>query len=151
MTQFSVLTPETKAIVVNFFNAQMKKSIFCEPSKQLMVSLYRLMPEADLKVTSILKQYIVSLPDHFHKSQIDILKSEYSAVVKFCYDHKDYAGISTRRSDEFYIPQSLIDLCMSIAEPKTGSSVFVPYSGDGSFAYHVADCKIDGFDCNEKS
>lgn len=151
MTQFSVLTPETKAIVVNFFNAQMKKSIFCEPSKQLMVSLYRLMPEADLKVTSILKQYIVSLPDHFHKSQIDILKSEYSAVVKFCYDHKDYAGISTRRSDEFYIPQSLIDLCMGIAEPKAGSSVFVPYSGDGSFAYHVADCKIDGFDGNEKS
>ncbi len=149
MTQFSVLTPETKAIVINFFNAQMKKSIFCEPNKQLMVSLYSLMPEADSRVTSILNQYIVSLPDYFHKSQIDILKSEYPAVVKFCYDHKDYAGISTRRGDEFHISQSLIDLCMGIAKPKAGSSVLVPYSGDGGFAYHVADCMIDGFERNE--
>ena len=151
MTQFSVLTPETKTVVVNFFNVQMKKSLFSEPNKQLMVSLYSLMPEADPKVIGILNQYIVSLTDLISESDIDLLKSEYTAVIKFCYDHKDYAGISSRRNDEFHIPQSLIDLCMGIAMPKAGSSVLVPYSSDGSFAYHVADCMIDGFESNEIS
>jgi hypothetical protein len=26
--------------------------------------------------------------------------------------------------------------------------VLVPYSGDGSFAYHVSDCMVDGFETN---
>lgn len=151
MTQFSVLTSEAKTIVVNFFNTQMKKSIFCEPNKQLMVSLYSIMPGADAKVTGILKQHIVSLPDSLEVAEIDTLKSEYPAVVKFCYDHKDYAGVATRRDEELLIPQSLIDLCMSLSEPKAGSSVLVPYCGDGSFAYHVADCMVDGYEINEVS
>lgn len=151
MTQFSSLTSEAKAIVVDFFNAQMKKSVFYEPSKQLMVSLYSIMPEADSKVLGILDQYIVSLSDHFQKSEIDLLKSEYPAVIKYCYDHKDYAGVASKRSGEPFLPYSLIDLCMGIAEPKAGSSVLVPYSGNGDFAYHVADCMIDGFERNETS
>lgn len=151
MTQFSVLTSDAKAIVVNFFNSQMKKSICCEPNKQLMVSLYSLMPGVDSKVISILDEYMISLSDHFLKSEIELLKSEYSAVVKFCYDHKEYGGVSTRRNGELHMPQSLIDLCMGIAQPKAGSSVLVPYSGDGSFAYHVSDCMVDGFETNEVS
>ncbi|MCQ2263710.1 MAG: hypothetical protein MJZ70_05445 [Bacteroidales bacterium] len=149
MTQFSVLTSEAKAIVVNFFNTQTNKSIFCEPNKQLMVSLYSLMPEADTKVIGILKQHIVSLSEFLQDSEIDILKSEYPAVVRFCYDHKDYAGVASRRDNELLFPQSLIDLCMSLSEPKHGCSVLVPYSGDGSFAYHVSDCMVDGFEPNE--
>ena len=151
MTQFSVLTSEAKAIVLNFFNAQMKKNIFCEPDKQLMVSLYSLMPGADSKVIGILNQYVVYLPDYFQDSEIDLLKSEYPAVVKFCYDHKNYGGVSTKRSIEHHTPQSLIDLCLGLAKPKAGSSVMVPYFGDGSFAYHVADCMVDGFEADEIS
>lgn len=151
MTHFSVLSQKAQAIVINFFNTQMKKSIFCEPSRQLMVSLYSLMPGADSKVIGILNEYKISLSDHFQKSEIELLKSEYSAVVKFCYDHKDYGDVLTKRNGELFIPQSLIDLCMNIAEPKAGSSVLVPYSGDGSFAYHVADCMVDGFEVNKIS
>lgn len=150
MTQFTVLTSETKTIVVNFFNAQMKKNIYCEPNKQLMVSLYSLMPEANSKVIGKLKQYIISLSDYFQESEINLLKSEYSAVVKFCYDSKHYAGVP-RRGENLLVPQSLVDLCMRIAEPKSGSSVFVPYSGDGSFAYHVVDCMVEGFEKDEVS
>ena len=29
--------------------------------------------------------------------------------------------------------------------------MLVPYAGDGGFAYHVADCRIDGFEINEKN
>ena len=151
MTQFTVLTSEAKAIVVNFFNNQMKKSILGEPNKQLIVSLYSLMPKSDSKVTEILSEYLIPLSEYFQDSEIELLKSEYSAIVKFCYDHRDYGSIITRKSDELLIPQSLIDLCMAIAKPKAGSSVLIPYSGDGSFAYHVADCMVDGFEINEIS
>lgn len=150
MTQFTVLTLDAKAIVVNFFNAQKKKNTFCKPNKQLMVSLYSLMPGADTKIIGILNEYMIPLSDHFQESEIELLKSEYSAVVKYCYDHKDYGEVFLQNAtDELPMPQDLIDLCMGIAEPKAGSSVLVPYSGVGSFAYHVADCMIDGFEINE--
>lgn len=151
MTQFAVLTSEAKAIVTNFFNAQKKSNIFCEPHKQLMVSLYGLMPEANPKVVGILGQYVVSLSDFMSESDINLLKSEYSAVVKFCYDNKNYGDVARINNGELFMPQSLIDLCMVIAEPKAGSRVLVPYAGDGGFAYHVADCRIDGFEINEKN
>ena len=63
MTKFAVLTSEAKAIVTNFFNAQKKSNIFSEPHKQLMVSLYGLMPDANPTVVDILCQYVVSLSD----------------------------------------------------------------------------------------
>lgn len=151
MTQFAVLTSEAKAIVTNFFNAQKKSNIFCEPHKQLMVSLYGLMPEANPKVVGILGQDVVSLSDFMSESDINLLKSEYSAVVKFCYDNKNYGDVARINNGELFMPQSLIDLCMVIAEPKAGSRVLVPYAGDGGFAYHVADCRIDGFEINEKN
>lgn len=149
MTKFTVLTSEANTIVANFFNAQMKKSVFCEPYKQLMVSLFNLMPGADLNVINILNEYMIPLSDQITESDIELLKLEYPAVVKFCYDHKDYGSISFRRTGELVTPQSLVDLCMGMAKPKAGSSVLVPYSGDGSFAYHLADCMIDGFE-NDK-
>ena len=148
MTQFSVLSPEAKAIVDNFFNAQMKKSKFCEPNRQLMVSLYSLMPKANPHIIEALREHMVALTDNMSETDINILKKEYPAAIKYCYDNKKLGGIATRRYPDYYVPQSLIDLCMSMAEPKVGSSVFVPYSGDGSFAYHVADCIIDGFERN---
>ena len=151
MTQFTALTSEAMAIVTNFFNAQKKSNVFCESHKQLMASLYALMPDANQKVIGILGQYVVSLSDYMPESDICLLKSEYPAVVKFCYDNGQLADDAKINRGELFIPQSLIELCMAIAEPKAGSSVLVPYTGDGSFAYHLADCLIDGFEINEKN
>lgn len=151
MTQFSVLTSEAKAIVTNFFNAQKKSNVFSEPHKQLMASLYALMPDANHKVIGILGQYVVSLSDFMPESDICLLKSEYPAVVRSCYDNGQLADVTRINRGELFIPQSLIGLCMAISEPKAGNSVLVPYTGDGGFAYHLADCKIDGFEINEKN
>lgn len=149
MTKFAVLTSEAKAIVTNFFNAQKKSNIFCEPHKQLMVSLYGIMPDANPTVVDILCQYVVSLSDFMSESDIRLLKSEYSAVIKFCYDNRELADVTRFNEGEQFIPKSLIDLCLDIAEPKAGSSVLVPYAGDGSFAYHLSDCTVDGFEIDE--
>ena len=151
MTKFAVLTSEAKAIVTNFFNAQKKSNIFSEPHKQLMVSLYGLMPDANPTVVDILCQYVVSLSDFMSESDICLLKSEYSAVIRFCYDNREFADVARFNEGEQFIPKSLIDLCLDIAEPKAGSSVLVPYAGDGSFAYHFSDCTVDGFEINEKN
>lgn len=146
MTQFPVLTPETQTIALNYLNNTVGKSFRCEPAKQLMVSLYSLMPGADSKVIDILKDYIVPLSDEISGSDINRLKSEYPAVVKFCHEHKDDHGLALRRRKELLIPPTLVDLCMSLVEPKSGRTVFAPYSGDGSFAYHMADCTVEGFE-----
>lgn len=149
MTQFAVLTAEAKTIVTNFFNAQKKSNIFCEPQKQLMVSIYALMPDANPKVIGILEQYVVSLSDFMPESDIRLLKSEYPAVVRFCYDSRELADVVRINKGESFTPQSLIDLCMTIAEPKPGSNVLLPYAGDGSFASRLTGCPVDGFEINE--
>lgn len=149
MTQFTVLTAEAKTIVTNFFNTQKKSNAFCEPQKQLMASIYALMPDANPKVVGILEQYVVSLSSFMTESDICLLKSEYPAVVRFCYDNRVLADIAKMNKGEFFTPQSLIDLCMTIAEPKSGSRVFLPYAGDGRFASRLTDCAVDGFEINE--
>lgn len=149
MTQFAVLTAEAKTIVTNFFNAQKKSNIFCEPQKQLVASIYALMPDANPKVIGILEQYVVSLSDFLPESDIRLLKSEYPAVVRFCYDSRELGDVVRINKGESFTPQSLIDLCMTIAEPKPGSHVLLPYAGDGSFASRLTGCAVDGFEINE--
>ena len=146
MTQFSVLTSAAKTIVDNFFNIQ-KYGFFSD--RQLMVSLYSIMPDADQKVIDILKKYVVSLSDLMPESELNILKSEYPEVVKYCYDLDSF---DTKIVGAVMpLPHSVVKLCMNIVKPKSGSSVFVPYSGEGDLAYHVSDCKIDGFELNPES
>ena len=147
MTQFSELTPSAKTIVVNFYSLMEQKNMFDNISEKLMVSLYSIMPGADKNVISILDKYNTSLSDYMPESDIEILKKEYPAVVKYCFDYRN--SKDAINSAKVFVPQTLVDLCMRIAKPRSGSSVYVPYSGIGDFAYHVADCEIEGFEKNE--
>ena len=144
MTKFPVLTPEAQKIVVNFFSNQMMKKISNVPSYQLMVSLYGLMPDANSEVLKILNEFKVQLDEILSEPEIEILKSEYPAVVKFCFDNRDN-GFRFNNKENGVISQSLIELCLGLAKPQAGSSVFIPFADDGGFAYYASDCKIKGF------
>ncbi|MBE6339578.1 MAG: hypothetical protein E7069_02410 [Bacteroidales bacterium] len=148
MTQFSTLTSAAKAIVINFFNTQMKKNASSSPSVQLMVSLYSLMPDAETNVVESLKEYLIVLSDIISEKEIGVLKAEYSAVIKYCVD---YGNANSHSELSRHVPQSLIDLCMSMAAPQAGSLVYLPYSGVGSFAYNLSGCNIEGFEDDVKS
>lgn len=145
MTQFSmlsssVISSSAKNIVDKFIGMN-EDCADCMPNERLMSSLYSLMPNTDSKVIDILKdRYIISLSEYLTNTEIECLIEEYPAVVKYCYDYVDSYGISS------FLPQSIIDLCMTLAEPRPGASVYIPYSGNGEFAFHLADYVIDGFE-----
>lgn len=148
MTQFAKLSVEAFKTVKNFFNSNKEGNIFSEPNKQLMVSLYSLMPGANAKVLDVLGEHLISLENYLSSDEILILQKEYAAVIKYCMEHSDYS--STRgyfkSAGYTHLPTSLVELCISIANPENGKNICLPYAGEGMFASYCTDCNIDGFE-----
>ena len=147
MTHFAKLSAEASKTVNNFFNNNERGNIFSEPNKQLMVSLYSLLPNANAKVLDILGEHLISLDDYLSYEEIAVLQKEYKAIVQYCCD---YIGRREKLKSQSYIhlPSSLVELCVSIANPENGKNVYLPYAGDGMFASYCNDCNIDGFEKN---
>ena len=87
MTPFATLSTEAQNIVNNFIAASRAKSFLTEAHKQIMVSLYGEMPNADKEVLDVLSHYQIHLDDYFSKSEIQTLTEEYSAVINYCYKY----------------------------------------------------------------
>lgn len=148
MTQFAELSVEAFKIVNKFLDKKEGKEIFSQPDKQLMVSLYSLLPCVNPKVLDILKEHIVTLNEYLTSEEISLLQNEYKAVVTYCYEYSDF---NTARgffgySGHLHLPSSLVDLCLSVAKPETGKHVYLPYAGEGLFAAYCRGCEIDGFE-----
>ncbi len=150
MSQFvNTLSSEANNIVWKFLSSQRHRSILVDSCKNLMVSLYSLMPFKNDKVVAILKEYCIQLSDSLSDEEIQILKTEFSSVVKYCYINKNHRGIThIDKTAPLCIPMTLVELCASIASPRKGSSVYLPYANDGSFALTLEDCSVDGFEIN---
>jgi hypothetical protein len=153
MTQFANISAEARNIVINFFNAIRMKSIFAEANKQLMVSLYKLMPYAEEKVLSILNEYIVQLNDYMSDKEITVLLSEYTSVISFCFKYSDPTNsqIVHALPGCIHMPTSLIDLCMEIAKPSVGHTIYLPFTGEGSFLFGSDGCDVEGFEIGDKA
>lgn len=150
MTQFAELSVEANK-TVNKFLAKNRRIILGEASKQLMVSLYSLSSYANPKVLDILHNYIISLDNYLSSEEIALLQKEYKAVINYCYKCGDFnsGGGYFQPSDYIiHLPSSLIELCMSFADPEAGKNVYLPYAGEGMFASYCQDCSIDGFEKN---
>lgn len=148
MTQFAKLSVEAFKTVKNFFNSNKGGNIFSEPNKQLMVSLYSLMPGANAKVLDVLGKHLISLENYLSSDEILILQKEYAAVIKYCVEHSDYSSTRAyfKSAGYTHLPTSLVELCVSIANPENGKNVYLPYAGEGLFASCCKDCNIDGFE-----
>lgn len=148
MTQFAKLSVEAFKTVKNFFNCNKGVNIFSEPNKQLMVSLYSLMPGANAKVLDVLGEHLISLENYLSSDEILILQKEYAAVIKYCVEHSDYS--STRgyfkSAGYTHLPTSLVELCICLANPENGKNICLPYAGESMFASYCTDCNIDGFE-----
>lgn len=151
MTQFANISTEARNIVVNFFKAVHMKSPFSEANKQLMVSLYKLMPSAEDEVLSILNDYIVPLNDYMSKEEIAVLMAEYKFVISMCFNYSDptSSNMIYVLPGSTHIPNSLVELCMEIAKPSLGSTVYLPFLGEGSFLFGSEGCDVEGFEIND--
>lgn len=148
MTQFAKLSVEAFKTVKNFFNSNKEGNIFSEPNKQLMVSLYSLLPNANAKVLDILSEHLVSLDDYLSSDEIAMLQNEYRAVVQYCCKYSDYSsGRGYFKSLGYtHLPTSLVELCICLANPENGKNICLPYAGESMFASYCTDCNIDGFE-----
>ena len=113
-----------------------------EPNKQLMVSLYSLLPDANPMVLDILKEYRVPLENYISLKEISQLLDRYDFVINYCCKYNDYG--SERGNTEFsgytHIPTPLIELCVALAKPM--GRVYLPYAGEGIFASYCKNCRI---------
>ena len=112
MTQFAKLSVEAFKAVKNFFNNNKGGNIFSEPNKQLMVSLYNLMPGANAKVLDVLGEHLISLENYLSSDEISILQKEYAAVIKYCVEHSDYSSVRGyfKSAGYTHLPTSLLAL-----------------------------------------
>lgn len=153
MTQFATLSTETQNIVRNFFSIR-GKYIFDEAHKQLIVSLYSEMPNADQKILEILSRYKVSLNDYLTSDEILRLKEEYSSVIDYCFKYCDpqKGGVVETSRGITYLPEELVELCAAMATPEAGKSILLPFAGDGSFSPLCGEASIvDGFELNSEA
>ena len=154
MTQFATLSKEAQNIVNNFIAASRAKSFLSEAHKQIMVSLYGEMPNADKEVLDVLSHYRIHLDDYFSKSELQTLMTEYSAVINYCYNYGDFSkgGVAQVKAGEQFIPESLVQLCGSIMDSTEGESIFLPYTGMGAFAPLCSKASsVEGFEINPEA
>ena len=147
MTQFVGLSHKAQEIINSYIeNKRKQHGPLYLSNIELMVSLYSIMPNAKSNIVNLLRPYNVILSDHLSDSDINILKSEYKEVIKYCFENPNIRRINSIDKSKKFIPMSLIDLCMELTQPKPNSDVYVPYSGNGGFAYRLENCEVEGFE-----
>lgn len=145
MTQFAKISKESERIVRMFCNSQIQSNAFCEPNKQLMVSLYTRTSDYDQGVVNILSEYIVDLELLLTPEDLKQLMSEYSAVVHLCHKLSNFGGVSHNVD---FIPTELMELCQELVESKEQKTVLLPFTRDAAFALGFCNCEIEGFELN---
>ncbi len=148
MLQTAVISDNAKAIVIHLLWEVRKKNFLSEPHRIIIVSLYSTMPQAKPEITELFSQLKVDLLNFITKEDLDILKSEYSDVIQYCYEAYGRDGSFYVRKDNnnSWAPKGLIDLCLSIAQPEDGASIYLPYSGEAQFGYYLPNCNFEGFE-----
>lgn len=145
MKQFVSFSSEVLR-VINKFDKKVGVGRLLSFIDTLAVSLYAQRPDADSKVTEILKGYIVDLGDYLETEEIELLNQAYKDVVfvrlkNSGRDSRTKYGWST-------LPCELVDLCHALASTsKEAESLFLPYAGDGVFLESLsADVDCQGFE-----
>lgn len=150
MTQFTTLSSESTILINRFMDSVKQTSKLKDHRKNLIVSLYALQNKANAKVLEILEEHRLNLTDYFDQNEIKVLQNEYSQVIRFCYHEQHIVTYKKDATSE--IPQSLIDLCLAIADCKPGSEIFLPYAKESQFAFsNKSDCKYEGFESEEST
>lgn len=133
MTDFTI-SQEAKNIVENYVAKTTRKKTTSWLYQELAVSLYKSMPFSVLAVLSdpSVSPFEVDIFKRLSIDEIDILQSEYTAVVKYCYERVGVGGrirgtignccfLVSNKTEEFNLSSSLIYLIEGLSEKKTTS------------------------------
>lgn len=146
MTQFT--DPSNEAI--DIINEFLKKKRAGETHRQLIISLYAMRKEVVSNVLAILEKDVIDLSEFMSEDQIICLLKEYPSVVRFLFNDEN-AYDALQWDGVYKLPNSVVELCLSIAECKPGSKVYLPFAGNAQFAFDQPDCHYEGFESNRKN
>ena len=129
MLQAAVISESAKVIVNNLLWEVRKDDFLSEPHRKIIVSLYASMPQANPEITKLFSELKVDLLRFITKKELDVLKSEYSDVIQFLYDSygRDGSFYVRKENKNSWVPKGLVDLCLSIAQPKDGANIYLPF------------------------
>jgi len=155
MLKSATLSENAKNIVNEFFSKNFMKFFAKDIYRSFIVSLYATTSQADESILSILSEYNFELLEFLTPEQLTVLQQEYPLVVEFVYNSIGSNGYYFARKNErgngIWMPHDLIALCLKIAGLNGGEQVFLPYAGEGQFAYNLPNCEIDGFEIDQVS
>ncbi len=126
-----------------------------EKYRRLIASLYALRPDADQDVELSLRNFEMPLADYLSEEEIRTLSKEYSAVVRYCFEHIDYDAEETSKTllpflKYDYLGKFNIEVIKGLAVPKPQKKAFIPYSGLLFFPNLFKDCVVDSNELTER-
>lgn len=152
MTQLRTISQDSVNIIKKYINDVRRQMIISEPYKQLMVSLYAKSTNCSNEIVDILSDYNVDIESFITEENLVTLQAEYAEVIRFCYENDGKDGILiSHHSESLKLPSELVELCMAIADCKPGSSVYLPFAGEGKFAFNHPNCLYEGFEINQRA
>ena len=140
-------------IIKKFNSVRFKENFLANRSRELMASLYALVPNANDEVLELLRKdsYILDLFQYLTNEEIDILCSEYSTVIHYCYESEtmeERVWYEGRRIHK--LPKEVIELCVWMLKPEDNSHIFMPFSSEAQFAFYTDGSIYDGFEIDER-
>ena len=122
-------------------------SPFINHYDELLKALYASLPESNDQIIALVGE-CHDLTEYLSKEELALLQAERSAVAFFCFDK--IKNMRDRAFEEYLIPSQVFELCKSITDINPGSDVYLPFAGMAEFAYNLHNCKISGYEINDR-
>ena len=126
--------------VLELIKKQLYGDWYNDKPYKLIVSLYAYRGKTEPEVIKSVRSDIYEL----EKEVGDALCAEYSAVIAHCFKLLGQYRVNFRPVGSFVLPEAVLKLCRDYIAPEDGSSVFLPFAGQGSFAVAMPSCCYDG-------
>ena len=155
MSQNNTISVKAKNIVDNFIDENWSRSNSISRTdimKHVIVTLYAQMPNAKAELIQPFKDCIFDLREHFTQEEIELIRDEASAIIRYCYEFADVMGHIDFDDDSelveeivandppysiYKTPKSLIELCMRLSgRPKENEKVFMPFGDIADYALY---------------
>ena len=95
MSQNNTISVKAKNIVDNFIDENWSRSNSISRTdimKHVIVTLYAQMPNAKAELIQPFKDCIFDLREHFTQEEIELIRDEASAIIRYCYEFADVMG-----------------------------------------------------------
>lgn len=149
MAAYETTIPNDVLNIINVFISKRredKAGVFIEGYKDLIASLYSLLPNKEAELTSSAWMYGVDLYKYLSNDDIDSLMQNLPSVMRYCFSRRNEDVFKTTRTGEAGMPDEFIELFLKAIKPKEGATIFLPYACDAEIVLTRPDCHFTGFE-----